>query len=262
MKLRGFTRLAAATAASVLLVGMFAAPARAEGDDEIPPVDLDGAVLILDEPIQAASAPTKGCAGIDTGTAVKGTDGWLFSKPRGGEYTDLQYLFLYAKVDDPKTIDDLAFLLLNDDGVFLVDDSDAPTAQDLVKSLKADVTQALTAKLIADDYGIPTLPAPNGVTGKITETGAWIKTPAGWWLGAGVGLTNPMLEDATFELVRACVAAVDTSPSPSLSPSGGPSLPVTGSNIWLLTGGGAALVAVGAVLFMAYRRRQSVKFVA
>ncbi|MEV4135536.1 LPXTG cell wall anchor domain-containing protein [Dactylosporangium sp. NPDC049742] len=91
---------------------------------------------------------------------------------------------------------------------------------------------------------------------------------AGWWLGAGVGLTNPPLQDATFDLVRACVAATDTSPrpsapvSPSPSASGGPSLPVTGTNIWLLTGGGAALIAVGAVLFMAYRRRQSVKFVA
>ncbi|MET7427374.1 LPXTG cell wall anchor domain-containing protein [Dactylosporangium sp. NPDC005555] len=39
-------------------------------------------------------------------------------------------------------------------------------------------------------------------------------------------------------------------------------MPTTGTNIWLLTGGGAALIAVGAVLFMAHRRRQSVKFVA
>ncbi|MET7427176.1 hypothetical protein, partial [Dactylosporangium sp. NPDC005555] len=181
MKLRGFTRLAAATAASVLLVGLFAAPARAEGDDNIPLDDLAEAVLKLDEPIQAASAPTKGCAGIDTGTAVKGTDGWLFSKPRG-KYTDLQYIFLYLKVEEPKSIDDVAFLLLNDDGVFLVDDEGALTAKDLVKSLKADVTRARAAKLVANGYGIPTLPAPKGVTGKITETGAWIKTPAGWWL--------------------------------------------------------------------------------
>lgn len=275
MKLRGFTRLAAAAAATVLLVGGFASPARAEGDlgDILEGLKFPGPVLTIDDLVLAATAPTQGCAKIDTGSAVVGKDGWLFNQPRG-EYEDLAYVFIYLK-PDPKTVDDIVMLLLDGDGVLSVDLGD-PTPQELVKSLNSDAAAAKAAAKVsaksakaaaADDWGFPTVPGPAGVGGVLGDGDSWIQTPAGWSLAFGAALTNPLLETGSFDLVRACPAAAKPSASASPSPSksaapGGSELPVTGTNIWVLTGGGVALVAVGAVLFMAYRRRQSVKFVA
>lgn len=260
MKLGAIMRLAAAAAATALFVGGLGAPAHAGDEEDLADIDFPGATLVLDGPVWAAEAPVKGCAGIDTGTAVAGKDGWLFDKPEG-RYTDLQYVFLYIK-DDGEDLDDIIPLVLNGDGVFTFAEDANP--EELAKSLKAN---ALTASN-ADKLVLPTAPAPAGVTGTLTTDGGWLKTPAGWALVFGGAFTDPMLENAAFKLVRACAAGTDASPSasPAVStsptPGGGSQLPVTGTNVWVLSGAGIALVAVGAVLFLAYRRRQSVKFVA
>lgn len=266
MNLRGTRRLALAATAltAALLVGGLGAPAYAEEGEDPGDIDFPGATLLLDQPVWAANAPVKGCAGIDTGTAVPGKDGWLFSRPEG-RYTDLQYVFLFVK-GDGETIDDLVPLVLNADGVFtFAEPVDPGNPEVLAKSLQANAKKA-SALAAGENPGgleLPTGPAPAGVSGKLTDGGGWIRTPAGWALAFGGAFTEPMLEGATFTLVRACAAGGDTTPSPAASPTpGGPSLPVTGTNVWLLSGAGVALVAVGAVLFLAYRRRQSVKFVA
>ncbi|GAA0724593.1 LPXTG cell wall anchor domain-containing protein [Dactylosporangium roseum] len=48
----------------------------------------------------------------------------------------------------------------------------------------------------------------------------------------------------------------------SPSPTPAPQLPVTGSNVPLISGIGGGLVVIGAVLFLTYRRRRNIKFVA
>ncbi|GAB3854443.1 LPXTG cell wall anchor domain-containing protein [Dactylosporangium cerinum] len=252
MQSRGIIRLAAAAAATALLVGGLGAPAHAA--DPFP-----GALLLLEEPVWAADAPTKGCAGIDTGTAVVGKDGWLFSKPEG-RYTDLQYVFLFVK-DDGEDEDDFIELLLNADGVATLDVSGIPTDPENPEALAKALGAKVLANKSADKLEFPTNPAPAGVTGALTDDGGWLRTPAGWALVIGGAFTDPPLKDATFNLVRACAAAAaPTSNAPS-TPAG-PQLPITGTNVWVLSGAGVALIAVGAVLFLAYRRRQSIKFVA
>lgn len=263
MKLRGTTRLAAAAAATALLLGGLATPARAETGIDLGGVVYPGAVLAIDDPVLAATAPVKGCAGIDTGKAVADKDGWLFDKPEG-KYTGLQYLFLYIK-PDAKSLDDLVVLLLDADGIAAVDTGGLPP-KELAKSLKA---KALAANKNAKAVEIPTVPAPAGVTGALTDGGGWVKTPAGWALGLGAAFTEPLLEQGTFDLVRACAAAPESTPSPAAPSSpaapggtGGGSLPITGTNVWILSGAGVALIAAGVALFLAYRRRQHVTFVA
>ncbi|WP_344501935.1 LPXTG cell wall anchor domain-containing protein [Dactylosporangium maewongense] len=260
MKLRGIARLAAtAAAATALLVGGLAAPSSAAAGDDLGDIDFPGAALVFEEPVYAATAPTKGCAGIDTGKAVADKDGWLFDKPEG-RWTDLQYIFLFIK-NGGQTFDDIVPIVLDADGVYTFVESD-PTA--LAKKLTTKALNGKTAKV-----DLPTAPAPAGVSGSLVDGGGWLKTPAGWALAVGIALTDP-LQQGTFNLVRACAAAAEptspASPSPvvpsSPAPGAGPQLPVTGTNVWVLTGAGAALVATGAFLFVAYRRRQRVKFVA
>ncbi|MFG2043434.1 LPXTG cell wall anchor domain-containing protein [Dactylosporangium sp. NPDC048998] len=264
MKLRGIVRAAAAAAVTALFIGGLGTPAHAAGDDDFP-----GAILnIPDTGVWAATAPNKGCAGIDTGSPVAGKDGWLFSKP-AGEYTDLQYLLIFFKgdIDEPT---DIFPLILNSGGVFTFDLGDAPDDPEaLAKAMTAKTQPKLTTK---GAIQLPQAPAPDGVTGKLVTDGGWVKTPAGWGLFAGAAITEPLLSGrSTFDLVRACPASVTPSASASASPSPRPSLsaspttpplPVTGSDTWLLGGAGAAMVAAGVVLFVVYRRRQNVKFVA
>ncbi|MGI5246033.1 LPXTG cell wall anchor domain-containing protein [Dactylosporangium sp. CA-139066] len=255
MNLRGIARAATAATVTALFIAGLGTPAHA-ADDDAP-----GAILnVPDTGIYAATAPNKGCAGIDTGVAVAGKDGWLFSKP-AGEYTDLNYVFIYANgpADDEKT--DAVALVLNAKGVFELDvTGDDPQAIESALAAKSD---QISKQASAKDIELPTKPAPAGVTGKLVDNGGWIKTPQGWGLFFGFAVSVPLL-DSSFDLVRACAAAVDSSPTarPSASPSGGPSLPVTGDNTGLIVGVGAGMVLVGAVLFVVYRRRRNVKFVA
>ncbi|MFG2040663.1 LPXTG cell wall anchor domain-containing protein [Dactylosporangium sp. NPDC048998] len=265
MKLRGIARIAAATAATALLIGGLGAPARAEESpstpaSSAPPPRTPGDIYLNlpDEGVYAATAPKQGCTGIDTGAAVPGTDGWLFSKP-AIYFEWITYVFGFG---DEKT-NKLTILYMSPDGVFIdvVDGADESTLASTVAKRKA----SLVKKSAAGD-----LPqrAPDGWTGYITKDGTWIKTPAGLLLLGGFALTVPTYtdeQDVPFELVRACAppgAAISPSASPSPSPGAGPPLPVTGTNVWVLTGAGVALIAVGVVLFIAYRRRQNVKFVA
>src|SRR6185312_5079858 len=104
MKLRGIARLAAATAATALLVAGFGSPAFAKDIDPDAPAS---AVLNIpdDENFEGY------LAGTDTGSAVVGSDGWLFGKPEG-RYDSLYYGFLYFDAKN-KT---LALLFLYSDG--------------------------------------------------------------------------------------------------------------------------------------------------
>ncbi len=254
MKLRGIVRAATAVAVTALLAGGLGAPAFAEEEDP----ELPGAVLNIGESgVWAASYPSKGCAGIDTGVAVAGTDGWLFSKP-AGKYKDLYYILFYftGTFEEPTEIYPI---ILTSGGVFSYDLPDGVEEPEAVAKALSEKLSTQEKADVKAQIGLQ-FPAPAGVTAKLVDSGGWVKTPAGWGLGLGVALSTPLLgEGSTFDLVRACAAPA--SPSTSPSPSG-PTLPVTGTNVWFLSGAGLALVAVGAVLFMAYRRRQSVKFVA
>lgn len=60
----------------------------------------------------------------------------------------------------------------------------------------------------------------------------------------------------------ASVSAGPSAPAVSTSPSAPAGLPVTGTNVWYVIGTGAALVAVGAVLFGLARRRRGTEFTA
>ncbi|HTJ38216.1 MAG TPA: LPXTG cell wall anchor domain-containing protein [Dactylosporangium sp.] len=257
MNLRGIARAAAAATVTALFIGGLGTPAHAA--DEAP-----GALLnIPDTGVWAATAPNKGCAGIDTGVAVADKDGWLFNKP-DGRYTDLNYVFVYINgaIDDPNAE---AFpLILNADGVFTFDLGDGEDPLTVEKALTAQSDQ-ITAKSNATAIELPTKPAPAGVTGQLVDDGGWIKTPKGWGLVFGFAVSVPLLENTTFDLVRACAAVAPTTQptTPAASPSqSGPTLPVTGDNTGLMVGAGVAMVAVGAVLFVVYRRRRTVKFVA
>lgn len=241
MNLRGIARAAAAATVTALFVGGLGTPAHA-GDEPA------GAILNLpySTGVYAATAPKKGCAGIDTGVAVADKDGWLFNKPPG-QYAELNYVLSYIDGDfaDPAHV---YWLILNADGVFSLDISDGRD------------TPAPTAKSAAQAIPPLTLPAPAGVTGKLVDDGGWIKTPKGWGVVYGYALSKPMLDDVAFFLVRACAAANPSTHPPT--PSGGPALPVTGDSTGLVIGAGVAMVAVGAVLFVVYRRRRNVTFVA
>lgn len=279
MKLRGIVRAATAVAVTTLVVGGFGAPARAEDGGDIFG-GLGGAVLTLDNaPVFAATAPTKGCAGIGNGSPVPDVDGWLYSKP-DGDYEDLQYIFLYitGTADEPTGAH---ILWLNSDGITeipFLGMTSVSSAEKAAKQLAAkaaakakNATTPGTPTPSPTPSGIPTVQPPQGVDGKLTSDGGWVRTPAGWGLFAGFAAMDPTPEgDSTFDLLRVCLPGVapSTSPStsatpqPSASATAGPSLPVTGTNVWMIGGAGAAMIVVGAALFMAYRRRKSVKFVA
>jgi LPXTG-motif cell wall-anchored protein len=249
MNLRGIARLTAAAFATTLLVGALGAPAFAEGEEDT------GAILTIEDPVTAADFPTKGCEGIDDGKAVSGTDGWLYGKPKG-EFTVTTYGLLYATDD---TFGTFYALVLDADGVHQFALDSATTS----KLKGADPEKAFATEAAGDEP--PLLPPPAGVTGKLADGGGWVKTPASWLIVAGFADTTPVVTNGEFDLVRTCPSATQPAPSASASHpaggSGGGQLPVTGTNVWILSGVGIALLLAGGLLFMAYRRR-SVKFVA
>jgi LPXTG-motif cell wall-anchored protein len=258
MNLRGIARAACAATVTALFIGGLGTPAHA---DETAP----GSTLnVPDTGIYAATAPNKGCADIDNGVAATDNDGWLYSKP-AGEYTDLNYVFIYA--DGPADSDKTAgvALVLNAQGVFALDvpGDSAAAIENSLKAKNSQIRKATSAK----DIALPTKPAPAGVTGHLGDANGWIKTPKGWGIFGGFAVSIPLL-DNTFDLVRACAAVAPStqpSPQPSASPSASsalPSLPVTGDNTGMIVGVGAGLVLAGAVLFLVIRRRRSIKFVA
>jgi LPXTG-motif cell wall-anchored protein len=124
--------------------------------------------------------------------------------------------------------------------------------------------------------GVTQIPVPAGVAGALFTdlTGAWLQTPAGWLLGGGELVFDKRGTDGaeTFDLLRTCLpaAAPTASPSPTTggvgggtgTNTGGGSLPVTGTNVGILAGAGVLLIALGALLLVARRRRNAVKFTA
>ncbi|GAA3298003.1 LPXTG cell wall anchor domain-containing protein [Dactylosporangium vinaceum] len=268
MKLRGIKRIATATAATALLIGALGTPARAvetsPSPAKSPAVQTDetpGDIFldISDDGVYAATAPNKGCTGIDTGVAVAGTDGWLFGKP-ALEFESISYALAFG---DEKT-GKLYILYVTPDGNLFqaIDGADEARAAAAIKSKRATLSKR------GANAAIPAPPA--GWTAALTKDGVWAKTPAGLVLITGIAFTDPEYtgeKDVPFQLVRACPQQQpNTSPSPSLSATPvahpGPGLPVTGDNVGMITGAGVALLAAGLVLFFVYRRRKNVKFVA
>ncbi|MET3421360.1 LPXTG-motif cell wall-anchored protein [Actinoplanes tereljensis] len=123
-------------------------------------------------------------------------------------------------------------------------------------------------------------PAPAGVSGALLDDGAWLNTPAGWRLAFGALLVDGG-SGGTFALTEICLPAKAVSPAPTVSSSptatvsssestspssqaaatssapgaGGGGLPITGSGSGPLLLGGA-VVAAGALLLLAFRRRR------
>ncbi|WP_433201071.1 LPXTG cell wall anchor domain-containing protein [Dactylosporangium sp. CS-047395] len=265
MTLRGIARIAAATAAVVLSIGGLGLPAQAE---QTPSPSLSPAWppanpgnLYLEVPaggIRAATAPARGCAGIDTGVATPGTDGWLFAPP----FVWYDWItFWFGFVDEQEGT--LTVLTMSQDGptTWAIDGADKPAVIDAF----AKHDSALVVKLVG---GHSATKWPAGWSGYLSAK-PWIKSPAGLLLIGGVAFTTPgyfEVKDTPFQLLRACApGTVDAPPTPTAAPSAypgaGPSLPVTGTNVWVLTGAGIALVAAGVALIVAYRRRRNVKFV-
>lgn len=276
MKLRGLAHLCAAAAASVLLVGAFSAPASAQEEEPVYVLQFD------EDGMLAADFTTKGCEGINGGSPVAGKDGWLFDNPKQ-DAKDYAYVFGFITGTDEE---DFAILALTEDGVFSfnpsTEEADAPEEADALKddaviaevlpevsgetapdtsasepapdtstSQAAPVTSTSQEAVAEED---PLTAPPAGVKGALSSTGGWLQTPAGWSLVIGFLYTNPApTAEGEFHLVRTC---------PAPAGGGGAMLPITGTNIWLISGTGGMLVLAGGALFMLRRRRESVKFVA
>ncbi|GAA2634261.1 hypothetical protein GCM10010399_78550 [Dactylosporangium fulvum] len=254
MKLRGITRFGAAAAATTFVVAGLGAPADARG-----PLDEVGVPVLSTQPTTADAFETKDCSGIADGKPATDAQGWLYSTPAGAGKV-VNYVFFYKK---NRGDGDWVPLLLNDKGIFLIDvDLNALKAV-APGDKKALVRAAGEEEPVPGEDDFPVKPAPAGVSGKLTGKGGWVRTPDHWNIEFGFAETDPFLEEGSFELVSTCLKAVAATPtSASPSPSAGPQLPVTGSNVPLLSGIGGGLVVIGAVLFLTYRRRRNIKFVA
>jgi LPXTG-motif cell wall-anchored protein len=288
MKHRALVRVAVA-ALAVTVAGLVAAsPAAAEEQPPTPQVSI--ATLDLKGKVTAGQFGTKSCEGVPGG-AKAGSDGWVFDQPAKDAEN---YAYILGFVDKASHV---VILGISEDGVETLEPGSAEltkTPESAVKSLtKAAATQPGEGggnatqpgegtkpdenkgdpKKAAGDKGDPkkaagnkggddplggvkAAPAPAGVSGALLQGGgAWLRTPAGWVLAAG-----ELLHDGTavekFHLVRTCVVA-----APGQGGGTGESLPVTGTNIGIVAGLGALLVALGGALLV-MRRRRTTKFVA
>lgn len=284
---RGLARAAIAAGAMLLGATIAAVPAAAEEAPPVPPLDIPHAMLDLPgkPPLFAKDFPTKGCDGIKGG-AKAGTDGWVFDQPAQSAEN---FIYILGLADDKQK--PVVLGLDNEGGVVNFDlGSILPDA----KSLKAGTTDdsqvkslakaaESTDKALANAAGeadVPpepgTIPLPDGVAGGLTgKGGVWLQTPAGWGLVYGELLYDKPETGGpeTFHLVQVCTPAAPTPGSsasasaPAAKASGtgggtGASLPVTGTNVAVLSGVGVLLVGVGALLFALRRRRDATKFVA
>jgi LPXTG-motif cell wall-anchored protein len=246
MNFRGIARAVAAATLTAAFIGGLGTPAHAQPDlpgfflANVPVGGIFAANPIpTTTPAPGTVNPFKDCVLIDDGVAVPDKDGWLFSMPPG-EFSGLAYLLAFSA---PGNGGGVHVLALTAKGVFTAPDNKLAASADLNADLQ---------------------PAPPGVTGKLTvqfgNGGGWVKTPKGWGLTGGVVFVEGGSGN-TFDLLRICPALAPTTPAAHPSTSGA-SLPVTGDNTGTMVGVGAGLVAAGVVLFVAYRRRRGVKFVA
>ncbi|GGM10749.1 LPXTG cell wall anchor domain-containing protein [Dactylosporangium sucinum] len=258
LNLRGIARLGAVAASTTIVLATLGAPARAEEPDY-------GFPILSTEPTTAVDYKTHSCEGIADGKPASRADGWRLGAPAKADRV-VAYLALYSTSLDEDA--DIFPLYLDKDGLHSITDDDIEDAANLTKARAA---AKAAAKVAEEDPDLPIGPAPSGFSGSLTDAGAgggWIRTSPGLWLVFAAAITEPELTSGTFDLISTCVAAdapsspAPSNPAPSASPTPGPSLPVTGSNVGLISGIGAGLVALGAVLFVVYRRRRNIKFVA
>jgi LPXTG-motif cell wall-anchored protein len=292
---RGLVR-AAVAASAAMIVGAIAAASPAAAQETTPAAAAPTGTATLnipDDGVLAKDFATKGCVGIPGG-AKTGTDGWLFNQPAKGTKTVIYTLGFLKHNGDKAEI--LVFLIAKDGlKAFSVDPTKTnDSGDDKAKALAQRAEQGATdgspdgkgkggtegnggtpAQPGLPD-GVTEIPVPAGVAGALFTdlTGAWLQTPAGWLLGGGELVFDKRGTDGaeTFDLLRTCLpaAAPTASPSPTTggvgggtgTSTGGGSLPVTGTNVGILAGAGVLLIAVGALLVVARRRRNAVKFTA
>jgi LPXTG-motif cell wall-anchored protein len=258
-------------ASLVAAVGFMTATPAAAAEEPAPPAIGEINLPVPDGGITAGGFGTKGCTGIPGGAKV-GTDGWVFSQPVA-DATEVAYIFGLLPSRTPDT--EPVVLGINADGITGLKFDDAPNPSSGLKDLTKDTSdeaKALIAKAAegddssADDSadGVTEIPVPAGVSGGLIANngGAWLQTPAGWILAAGVlvhdkGKTN--IEK--FDLLRVCAPASPPTNAPGAGGGTGESLPVTGDNIGLLAGLGVLLLGLGAALLIV-RRRRTTTFVA
>lgn len=270
MKHRGLARLAVA-AGAVLAGAVMAANPAAATDSEIGSATLKLSTV----PTEAKNFGTKSCEGIPGG-AKAGTDGWVFSQPVTGTQG---YGYIFGLIDGDQRV---VVLGVDKDGVTGLKVKGATLqglkagklsggeAKSLAKTAEGNTSPEESTSPEGDTSSddVEEIAAPEGVAGGVTATGeGWVQTPAGWQLASGALLYAPAVENAPkeFSLLRVCVKA-DVAPpaAPGAGGGNGQSLPVTGTNVAVLTSAGVLLigVGVGAVLFVMRRRRETTKFVA
>jgi LPXTG-motif cell wall-anchored protein len=292
---RGLVR-AAVVASAAMIAGAVAAASPAAAQETAPAAAAPTGTATLnipDDGVLAKDFATKGCVGIPGG-AKTGTDGWVFNQPAKGTKTVIYSLGFIKGTGDNAEI--LVFLIAKDgltafsvDPTKTKDDGDdkAKALAQRAEEGATDGSQGGKGKGGTEGNGgtttqpglpdgVTQIPVPAGVAGALFTdlTGAWLQTPAGWLLGGGELVFDKQGTDGaeTFDLLRTCLPA--TAPTASPSPTtggvgggtgtstGGGSLPVTGTNVGILAGAGVLLIAVGALLVIARRRRNTVKFIA
>lgn len=290
MKHRGLLRIAVA-AGTVMLAPMVAAMpvAAAPAEEKLAP---GYAELQSTAPIAASGFATKSCAGVPGG-AKAATDGWVFDQPAGAKSPTYQFVFVdraadlvfleinkagVQALDVPQSVIDAILEEADREDSAADVAKAAEKAQDATSETaekpsaasgdagKSDAgkndaagsdAKRAEGKADSEELDFPRIAAPAGVAGQLTPEGAWLQTPAGWFLGDGLlrhGITAGTAD--TFSLLRVCLPAG----APAVPAK--PTLPVTGANVALVAGGGTVLVAVGIALFLVRRRREAVTFVA
>jgi LPXTG-motif cell wall-anchored protein len=254
---------------------MAAAPAAAT---EKPAAEIGELELpVPDDGYTVGGFATKGCSGIPSGPKV-GTEGWVFSNP---VKTLVEVVYVFGMVLNPETKPEGAIVAVTTDGVKGIPLEAAKLKGNVkaltkatesgVKELAAKTAKAADGPKITGILdGVPTVPAPAGVSGDVLPAngGAWLQTPPGTILVYGVLLHDGGVVDTEkFELVSVCAPAAAPAPTPSATKAPGTgggtgdSLPLTGANVGIVVGLGALLLALGGGLLFV-RRRRATKFVA
>jgi LPXTG-motif cell wall-anchored protein len=270
MKSRRVLARAAAAAALIPIAAVgFAPPAAA-----IPVEQLTTRISTLDIApeikLTAATFPTKGCDGVPDG-AKKGSDAWVFGNPAGAR-RPTGYLFKLIDPKRPEHQREVPVVIVEEGAygarITTVITDPVPEAPETKAGSKDP------AKMTTDPRPGPTpdrrivfrsptdnpnrrvsiIAVPEGVSGGLTETGGWLRVPAGWEITYGEYQDHPAKgADANkFPVVRVCVPPADPAPVPA-QPA--PSLPVTGARTAAVAGTGIVLVLVGGALFFVWRRR-------
>jgi LPXTG-motif cell wall-anchored protein len=276
---RALARVAVAAVAATVAGMMAAAPAAAEEKPSAPEIGK----LTLNIPeggVTAGGIATKDC-GLIPGGAKVGVEGWVFDNPVRTTLTEVAYLFGIVVHPDTKE-EAIAVVAVTQDGAkgIAIPEQELKSGAKALSQAAGSRVKALAAAgdpKAADDPkasgildGLPTVPLPAGVSGALVPVngGVWLRTPPGTIVAQGLLLhAGGEVDTDTFDVKSVCApAAAPGRPAPPVKAPGagggsGESLPVTGTNVGIVVGLGALLVALGgALLFI--RRRRATTFVA